>query len=169
MQINYWRWRRSVRLKFPPNFVWVKPTSKLETDGKAMTVKIPTEEEIIQDEIEEAYWEQWPDEDQYLGYLLDQAEVLDKRNQSKRKKNENNGRRKPKDKKLPENLKDEINQFLLKYATMKSDAVTTTDKEELKEFVDNTRNKLYHKVKKYRGMSAEVATLIKILNEKPSI
>ena len=166
---NPWRPLHTFPIK---HIKWVKNPKVLETDGQAMKidVEVVPEDQLIDMEMEEAYWAQFPTDEEYSGYVLDQVEVYEKRLQNKRKKRENKGKRRVKREVIPNNLKDQVTEFLVRYAQMKSEAITNPQKEELRQFVDTNRIKLYNQLKKYRGNGyAEVDTLLTILTEKPSI
>lgn len=163
-------WRPQVLLK-TGHLKWSVPLNNLkETDGKAMEIELPSEEQIIADEIEEANLSQFPENGEFLGYIYDQAQLFEKKKINRWKKAQNNSKRRRTKEQFPQKLKDKVSEFLVRYATMKSDAVTDIQKKELLEFVEDNRNKLYHQLKKFRGNGySEVDTLLKILTEKPSV
>lgn len=127
--------------------------------------KIKSDEELIEEELEEAEFAQWPVDDEYLGYIIGKVERKERIQNKKDKRFW-----KKKDKKVfPDKLKDKVLKFLTKYAEMKSEAITTDQQKELKEYVETTRKTLYNDVKGYKAYSPEVRTLIKLLTEKPSL
>lgn len=171
MQISrlYFPWRPIQKIKMSACYI---PKRKLGESRGLEVLKGMSEEEIKEaatpplpddDDI-------WPGEDEYLGYLLEKESTITKHKQNRRKAQENKGIRQRKQKaQIPTALLDEVISFFITYNEMKHDLMSDEEKLALKEFIEETKNRLYHRIKGYKGLNSQVTTLIKLLNEKPAL
>lgn len=172
MQINwlYFPWRPNQMLEMP--YCRNLRQTIEETPSEGLKVLETMSEEAIkkwatppipEDDI-------WPEEDQYLGYLLEKEEVIKKHVSNRQKKQENKSSSyKKKKAQIPSGLLDEVITFFVSYNEMKHDHMSDKEKLALKDFIDDTKKRLYHKIRGYRGLNSQVTTLIRLLNEKPAL
>lgn len=164
----YFPWRPLQILKLKACYI---PTKKLETDGQAIKILSGFTEEKIKalatppipdDGIEETsdFYEQ----------LIEKEELISKYQRNRQKKAEAKGSRNLKrTKQIPSGILDEVINFFITYDGMKNDFMSDEERDSLKTFIDTTKKNLYHRIKGYKGLNSQVTTLIRLLNEKPSL